>query len=271
MWAAHQHARWLRPDAARYVRPDAGRYGGPNADIAPLPTVAPARRQAEKSVAAAGALDRSLRAFERDHVVLRRMVAELRLDLQRQRLARKYGYNPSQPRVPAGNPDGGQWTDGADGAGGSTNSRRIRLAGDIPTGEPPNIPSKRPTASPDRTAAIKAAAHWLARFGGPLGKLVALGHWLYEHDALIKASLDEPKSLDELRRAVSTPERGYDIHHIVEQASAERDGYPRSMIDGPDNRVRIPTLKHRDITSWYQTRNKAFGGLSPRDYLHGKS
>jgi hypothetical protein len=198
------------------------------------------------------------------------MLAELRLDILRQRFARKYGFNPSQPRVPAGNSDGGQWTDGGGGASGSPESRRIRLAGEMPTGEPPEIPGKRPVTAPDRTAAIKAAARWLAKYGGPLGKLVALGHWLYEYDAEIKASLDEAKSLEELQRAASTPAPGYHKHHIVEQTSAERDGYPRSMIDGKDNLVRIPAMKHRDITRWYQTRNEDFGGQSPRDYLAGK-
>jgi hypothetical protein len=37
--------------------------------------------------------------------------------LQRQLVSRK--YNPSQPRVPAGNPDGGQWTSGDGGGSGS--------------------------------------------------------------------------------------------------------------------------------------------------------
>ncbi|OPH83518.1 hypothetical protein [Nitrobacter vulgaris] len=32
-------------------------------------------------------------------------------------------FNPDQPRVPAGNPDGGQWTDG----GGGINERIFRL------------------------------------------------------------------------------------------------------------------------------------------------
>ncbi|MFD0986539.1 hypothetical protein [Methyloligella solikamskensis] len=34
------------------------------------------------------------------------------------RLVHAFKYNPNQPRVPAGNPDGGQWTDGNGGGGG---------------------------------------------------------------------------------------------------------------------------------------------------------
>jgi hypothetical protein len=57
----------------------------------------------------------------------------------------------------------------------------------------------------------------------------------------------------------------------VEQTPAEQDGFPRSIIDSRDNLVRIPTLKHWQINSWYQTLNDDYGGLSPRDYLRGKT
>ena len=40
----------------------------------------------------------------------------------------KAGYDPNQPRVPAGSSDGGQWTDGG-GGGGSSSSGRVRVAG----------------------------------------------------------------------------------------------------------------------------------------------
>lgn len=86
----------------------------------------------------------------------------------------------------------------------------------------------------------------------------------------IVAYTDPPKTLEELQGAVSIPATGYDIHHIVEQTPAEQDGFPRSMIDGPDNLVRIPTLKHRQINAWYMIRKDAYGGVSPRTYLRGK-
>jgi hypothetical protein len=34
--------------------------------------------------------------------------------------------------------------------------------------------------------------------------------------------------------------------------------------------VRIPTLKHWQITGWYMTPSEDYGGLSPRSYLRGK-
>jgi hypothetical protein len=44
-----------------------------------------------------------------------------------------------------------------------------------------------------------------------------------------------------------------------------------SAITSPENIVRIPTLKHLDINGWYSTPNAKYDGLSPRDYLRGKS
>jgi hypothetical protein len=73
-----------------------------------------------------------------------------------------------------------------------------------------------------------------------------------------------------LQELAASPERGYDIHHIVEQTPAEQDGFPRSLIDRGDNLVRIPTLTHWEINGWFQTKNGEFDDMSPRDYLRGK-
>jgi hypothetical protein len=45
-------------------------------------------------------------------------------------------YNSEQPRVPEGSPDGGQWTSGGGGAGGTTaRSELVQLAGDVPSND----------------------------------------------------------------------------------------------------------------------------------------
>ena len=44
--------------------------------------------------------------------------------------ALEHKYSPNQPRVPAGNPDGGQWTDGGGGA-----TRIARPMGNVDTGD----------------------------------------------------------------------------------------------------------------------------------------
>jgi hypothetical protein len=94
--------------------------------------------------------------------------------------------------------------------------------------------------------------------------------WIYDHYPYIALYLDPPRTLHELQAAVSRRERGYDVHHIVEQTPAEKDGLPRSLIDSPENLVRIPTLKDWQITGWYHTPDKRFGWLTPREYLRGR-
>jgi hypothetical protein len=85
--------RWLRQDHARYIRPEAP---------------APERKSWRER-----AFDRELAALRREQAALRRALTEVKFAL----LVRKGGFGPDQPRVPAGNPDGGQWTSG--GGGGS--------------------------------------------------------------------------------------------------------------------------------------------------------
>jgi hypothetical protein len=74
-----------------------------------------------------------------------------------------------------------------------------------------------------------------------------------------------------LQRAVQEPKPGYDKHHIAEQTAAERFGFTRSQVNDPENLVRVPRLRHYEITGWYGTRTDEYGGLSPREYLSDKS
>lgn len=73
------------------------------------------------------------------------------------------------------------------------------------------------------------------------------------------------------RDAADDPRKGYDIHHIVEQGPARQDGFSESKIQSRSNKVRIPRFKHWEINGWFGQKNERFGGLSPRDYLKGKS
>lgn len=43
------------------------------------------------------------------------------------------------------------------------------------------------------------------------------------------------------------------------------------MLDGLDNVASVPRYKHHEITGWYAQKNPKYGGLSPRDYLRGRS
>lgn len=205
----------------------------------------------------------SLRAMQAGLVELKwlRDITRLEIAIRCHGLALKAGYRPDQPRVPRGQREGGQWVDD----GGS--SGRIVLAGDIPTNDTPEVPKERPPTSRGRTAALKTAA----RLGGALSKIIEGAEWIREHSPLVEAYRDPPKSLEELQQGASTPKAGYDIHHIVEQTAADKDGFPRDLTDSPENLVRVPRMKHWEISGWYQTENPDFGGESPREYLRGRS
>jgi hypothetical protein len=169
-------------------------------------------------------------------------------------------YNADQPRVPAGQPDGGQWTD--DG-GGSHRDGLMRLAGEIPTNDTPEVPKERPPTARLRNRIARA----LARQRGSAGLVLDAAEWLYEHRAEIGSYFDPPKSLEQLQRDVSTPAAGYDIHHIVERNSVKADGSQDHLIDAPDNLVRIPRWKHWELNRWYATQSADFEWNSPREFL----
>ena len=219
--------------------------------------------------------------------LIKQIVHELLLDL------RKAGFNPDEPRVPAGSPDGGQWTrDGGNGAvisdatPDNTWKPGDQYAANNPPGighnqgppleEPPRIPPKPPATPQALNNFIKAAAYWLATAGkGVAARYLKILQAVYWVTTLalpyIRAYLSPPKTLQELQQDVLNPQAGYDIHHIVEQTPARKEGFSDDIIDGADNLVRIPTLKHWQISAWFQKKNDQFDGLSPRDYLRGKS
>jgi hypothetical protein len=63
------------------------------------------------SNAAARARTERLLAGADDTVALRHRLALIDIEAQHRLTQHRSHYNPGQPRVPAGNPDGGQWTD----------------------------------------------------------------------------------------------------------------------------------------------------------------
>jgi hypothetical protein len=132
---------------------------------------------------------------------------------------------------------------------------------------PPIIPRERTPTASERNDIARAAAQWLTQ---NRGQVIEGPDWFSEYEPSVRAYLDPPKTLQELQQAVSAPQPGYDIHHIVERTSAEQDGFLPSMINAPENLVRVPRFKHWEITGWFMTRNENYGGRAPRDHLRGK-
>jgi hypothetical protein len=327
-WLRHHRQRWLRHDAHLWVRPDAARFFAPGTDPAEFNPTLPRKPDAAKAAAFEAELAAEVAAGYRLLAVLREEVAELRAELKRRReLEAK--YSPSQPRVPAGNPRGGQWTDRSGGQGAvagpsldtnpsqdadltqpmgnvdigdvsgsselgdlfqikpsATRVDGVQLAGDLPDGpktpsdDPaPKIPQERPDTREGRMGFVRDAAQWVARNVGRYAPAVDAYFGALDQVEKIKALTDAIKSandpaktLEELQEPIgSDSQGGYHDHHIVGQHAENRARFGDSVIDSRENLVRIPLLKHIDISAWYSTGNEEFGDLSPRDYLRDKS
>jgi hypothetical protein len=247
-----------------------------------------------------------------DDAALRKLAATARL--------LKAGFDPNQPRVPAGNPDGGQWTDagGSDEDAGSADSDDegwpAETSDDVfdedesfgtedyePDGgsegssdrspppdsggdDPPRIPSEQPRTTRVRNRIARRSAEWLARAialglaeqAESFWRIVETTAWLAGNLPAILSYRDDPKTLDELRDAAARPRLGYERHHIVERQYGSVDPISNwsrfgDRLDSRENLARIPYWKHVEISSWYSTFNDDFNGLTPRDYLRGKS
>ena len=180
-------------------------------------------------------------------------------------------FDPNQPRVPVGNPDGGQWTDGGGSGGTATSSREdgsggaasaeqrsdfVVLASYTPGGdddEPPKVPKERPGTSRARTRVLKQLGFWVARQiiakrGKALFTILEQAGWLEPSIDIIRTFADPPKSLEKLQRSASPTEPGYDDHHIVEKTAALRDDFPSDIVNGRENLVRIPFPSPRPMT-----------------------
>jgi hypothetical protein len=191
-------------------------------------------------------------------------------------------YSPAQPRVPAGNPDGGQWTSGS--GGGSPDVVLVGLddgidglvggdgtdplGGGSGSGDP-DLLTQRP-----RSGSVLETLKLVARLvPSPLDLVSTLAKyaWMQRYSAELQSYSDLPKTIDELIAGVDNPRAGYQIHHIVEQTAARRNPFPESFIESRANKVLIPTMRHWDITRWYTKENETFGNKSPRYYLEGRS
>jgi len=118
LYVRHDAYRYMAPGAPFYVGQDVVKYGWPHAADEPQPSIHDAELLQRPDVKADLEFEAELRRLGCD-------IASMRLDWELAKLAwRACKYNPDQPRVPAGNSDGGQWT--SDGAQGG--SSRVRLA-----------------------------------------------------------------------------------------------------------------------------------------------
>jgi hypothetical protein len=133
---------------------------------------------------------------------------------------------------------------------------------------PPRVPRQEPERVQEKNRITVEVAHWMARH--PEYEINPTS-WLHQRWVLIEAYCGPPRPMQQLQRDALWPKPGYEIHHNVEQTPARQDHFSRREIDAPDNLLRIPRLKHWEITGWFATRNDSYGMISPREYLRGRS
>ena len=121
---------WTRHDAWRFAPP-----GTPETKMPGWldPSATRVRLQEAQEDEPRAEMDAELSALRASHERVRQLLAQVKYELAWRRLCRKYGYNPNQPRVPAGNPDGGQWTNGVNAAGNAATLGKPEVANELVT------------------------------------------------------------------------------------------------------------------------------------------
>jgi hypothetical protein len=107
----HDAHLWIRHDIKRFLKP-----GTDPADVIPALRWRRDRERDREEAAFAAEIAKGYRLI----ATLRKEVASIKADMLRRRQAERTKYSPTQPRVPAGNRDGGQWTDRSGGGGTGT-------------------------------------------------------------------------------------------------------------------------------------------------------
>jgi len=156
----------------------------------------------------------------------------------------------------------------------------------------PKLPTDRPPTPRELNARGRVMTNRLGPQvrGGIKSKAEALGEfaqesgaadWLGTQVGRFLSQFDDPKPLDDLIAAEKNddPPRkfGYQTHHIVEvhrnsdDPLANSNNFTSDQLESDANKVRIPYYMHEKISSFYSTPSEQYAGLSPREYLRGKS
>jgi hypothetical protein len=131
------------------------------------------------------------------------------------------------------------------------------------------LPLEKPPSSQKVTGALRDATPLFQEFGAASVLLAA--PWIASYAPLVIANADAPKDWEDLKSNVGMGRLGYDDHHLAEEAAARRAGFPEELIQGNDNLVSIPRMKHWAINGYMSRVDPELNDMSPREFLKDKS
>lgn len=201
--------------------------------------------------------------------VIRQTLAGLGLEAAAVRLSLALKYNPRwhlQPRVPRGNPDGGQWTD--NGVVRVANLGRIVF----PVLKEGGKAALKIASQRARPYLMRTPKYWLlddlfpskeefdfdtARIGLPSKRRPQTSFIWY-------------KDFDEAKKYLEAAGPDMDWHHIVEQRTAKYGLFPIHLVNSTDNLVALPRNVHLCVTG--RMKRKLLGvGRSTRYVIEPQS
>jgi hypothetical protein len=166
----------------------------------------------------------------------------------------EFKYNPHwhlQPRVPGGQPDGGQWTD----------YLQSNIVGPLVRYLAPEV-VRRLREHARRLAPIlrRMPRRWddsrqptEESYDDESGR-ISQDSWQRRGEPNIRF-----RSESELRRYLGPAGEGREWHHIVEKRLAGREGFPAELIHSTDNIISLPIEVHRRVSARMSTREEAYG------------
>jgi hypothetical protein len=247
----HDWQRWIRPDFARWIKP-----GVDPADVIPALARERAERQAAEERARAAADAELAAEIEHERRVLAALSEEMKevnaemARWRRRRADEEAKYSPDQPRVPAGNSRGGQWTDGS--TGGSIARPMGSVDGGDPGGSSELTDLFQVTPAAPGTEGVQVAAEREGGYPVDLLEERELGGHAIEGHVTSRQSV-----VNAVQSSIDYARRNGDSTTDMRQSSF-------SSLEAANKLVNATISEHPDQVT------RVVSGLSPKETLHSE-
>ena len=94
---------------------------------------------------------------------------------------------------------------------------------------------------------------------------------LREFSSVEAATLDGYSSFRAAKSAFGPQDEGFVLDHVVEQSQAARSGFPKELVNSPQNLAPVPTKVNQLKADFYSSKQQFSNSLTVRDWLSGQS